>query len=217
MAEQIHVDSLKMRLNPLMWPKALDPSLPGVAGVSAAFREAQRFYDEFSCVQEANLSNKSLSPSGALAATLKWAEGKLPGLRTKLQGVRDRAVTFENAREMRINEWLVAGANPALQSEIRAWVSGLPETQRASKLLSITEKGDRSALSAVLSAPAYLTGTDRNAMITIRDEMYRRANMVQDEKDSNLRKALTVAERAMDGVIRFVEQETQIVSRRAVA
>ncbi len=217
MAEPINTNSLKIRLDPLMWPKALDPSLPGVAGVNAAFRDAQNFYTEFSRVQEANLSNKSLSPSGARAATLQWAEGKLPGLRNKLTDIRQRVVAFENARETRINEWLVAGVDPALQSEIRAWVGAVPETQRASKLLSITEKGDRSALSAVLSAPAYLTGTDRSAMITIRDEMYRRENAAQDEKDSNLRKALTVAERAMDGVIRFVEQETQVVSRQAVA
>ena len=217
MPEPINANSLKIRLDPLMWPKALDPSLPGVAGVSAAFRDAQNFYTEFSRVQEANLSNKSLSPSGARAATLQWAEGKLPGLRTKLKDIQERTVAFENARETRINEWLVAGVDPALQSEIRSWLSAQPQMQRASTLLSITEKGDRSALSAVLSAPSYLTGVDHGVSIKIRDEMYQRANVDRDEKDQNMRKALTVAERAMEGVIRFVEQETQVVSRQAVA
>jgi hypothetical protein len=221
MAEMITASALKIRLDPHAWPKALDPALPGIANIGAAFRRAQEFSAKFSQVQEANISNKSLSPSGAREATMRWAEGELPALRSRLVDMQTASRVFEEARMVRIVEWLgpapTEPAGIALQAEIRSWIRSVPITERASKVLSTSEKGDLSALRAVLTAPGYLTGLDADTMTSLRDKLYERNAPEQNEKDQLKRKAFNVAIRAMDGMVRFAEQETQIVQRRAVA
>lgn len=128
---------------------------------------------------------------------------------------------YEQARQRRAVEWLgpepTEPADIALLAEIRSWVRSLPEKERAMKMLSVASSGDKMALRAVLNAPSYLTGLDAKMMERIRDEMFRRADPVQHEKDIAIVKALNVAERAVDGVLRFIDHEVGGIEEKEAA
>lgn len=63
--------------------------------------------------------------------------------------------------------------------------------------------------------PAYLTGVNEEMLALIRDEVARRAYPERHAKLEAFRKAASVAERAVEGVIRYVEQETGGTMSRA--
>jgi hypothetical protein len=48
----------------------------------------------------------------------------------------------------------------ALLQEARSWLRSLPESERLSRAQKLAADGDKTALRALLTAPAYLTGID---------------------------------------------------------
>lgn len=213
----ITMNALKMRLHPAMWPNSLDPVSPGIAGLHQSFGAARQFLEELEAVQVANGSNRNLSAAGARDATQRWVNEKLPSLQAKLERVRDDAERFSADRQKRIRDWLGPApsepADIALLGEVRTWIRSLPEQSRASKILSLSEKGDRTALRAVLNAPSYLTGVEQGTAESLCGELYRRSEPERDEKDKAISKALEVVERAITGVMSFAQPETS--SRQA--
>ena len=94
----------------------------------------------------------------------------------------------------------------ALLQEIRTWLRSLPETERLSRAQKLAADGDKIALRALLTAPAYLTGVDENLLALVRDEAARKADPRRYAKLEAMRKASTAADRAVEGVIRYIEQ-----------
>ncbi len=220
MKTPIDRNSLKIRINDHMLPKGL-PATETPNAALTAFRAAQAIYEEFEQVRAAHGSNRNLSVEGAQAATREWAKSKLANLELSLRSLRGRADLYEQARQRRAVEWLgpepTEPADIALLTEIRSWVRSLPEKERAMKMLSVASSGDKMALRAVLNAPSYLTGLDAEMMERIRDEMFRRADPVQHEKDIAIVKALNIAERAVDGVLRFIDHEVGGIEEKEAA
>lgn len=60
----------------------------------------------------------------------------------------------------------------------------------------------------MLTAPTYLTGVNDELHAQLRDEAAKRAYPERHAKLEAFRKAANVAERAVEGVIRYMEQET---------
>jgi hypothetical protein len=82
----------------------------------------------------------------------------------------------------------------------------LPDAERTRRVQGLVEAGDRTALRAVLTAPRYLTGVNDDIISLLRDEVFRQADPVRDAKHQAFRKAIDVAERAVDGVARLIRQ-----------
>jgi hypothetical protein len=57
-------------------------------------------------------------------------------------------------------------------------------------------------------APAYLTGVDENMLVFIREDVARKSDAERFAKIEALKKAVTASERAIDGVRRFLAQDT---------
>src|SRR4051794_35222660 len=85
-------------------------------------------------------------------------------------------------------------ADVAMLQEIRTYLRGLPEAQRTRQVFSLVDKGDRTALRAVLTAPTYLTGINEEHIALLRDQVYEQADPARNAKHQAFRKAITTAE-----------------------
>jgi ferredoxin-NADP reductase len=103
-------------------------------------------------------------------------------------------------------------ADVALMQEVRTWLRSLPEQERLTRSRQLASNGDKTALRAMLTAPTYLTGVNEELLALVRDEAAKRAHPERHTKLEAFRKGANVAERAVDGVIRYVEQETGTMS-----
>jgi hypothetical protein len=98
-------------------------------------------------------------------------------------------------------------ADIALAQEIRTWLRSLPPDERTDAVGRLVNKGDVTALRAVLTAPSYLTGLDETELAYIRDDAAKAADPERYRTLQSLRKAGEVAERAVEGVARYLHQE----------
>ena len=209
--EPISEGAVRIRLDSGNWPEGLEGDY-AASVMYEAIEEAQDAYQAFLDARGRHGADQKLTTAGAHDADAKWAEANLSRLRKRLDEIRQRAASFEASRKKAVMEELGPApfepADVALLQEIRTWLRSLPENQRTMKVFGLTRNGDRTALKAVLSAPGYLTGVNEEVMGQLRDDVFRRAKPERDAKHQAFRKAITVADRAVDGVLRYVEQET---------
>ncbi len=209
--EPISEGAVRIRLDSGNWPEGLEGE-NAASVMYEAIEEAQDAYQAFLDARGRHGADQKLTTAGAHDADAKWAEANLSRLRKRLDEIRQRAASFEASRKKAVMEELGPApfepADVALLQEIRTWLRSLPENQRTMKVFDLTRNGDSTALKAVLSAPGYLTGVNEEVMGQLRDDVFRRAKPERDAKHQAFRKAITVADRAVDGVLRYVEQET---------
>jgi hypothetical protein len=91
--------------------------------------------------------------------------------------------------------------------EIRPWLRSLPEAERLNRAQKLAADGDKTALRAMLTALTYLTGVNEEMLALIRDEVAKRAQPERHAKLEAFRKEAVVANRAVDGANRYVDQE----------
>jgi hypothetical protein len=157
-------------------------------------------------------ANKHLTAEGKLAACREWVEGVLPAVTKRLEAVRKEQEELETRTVKSLADGVMKRpedpADIAEMQEIRTFLRSLPDGERMDKLDFLVRKGDTTALRAVLTAPAYLTGLDENVVALLRDDVARKANPERYAKVEKLRKGLKAAERALEGVQRFMQQDS---------
>lgn len=71
-----------------------------------------------------------------------------------------------------------------LMREIREFLWDLPEHERTRRVFDLSQKGDRTMLRAVLSAPTYLTGIDQQ-IVTDLQELYTNTTSLSATQSKN--------------------------------
>lgn len=218
MSDPITKSAVELRLNVMGWPAEADASEHFIRPYNDASTDAQTAYDAFQAASAAARANPGLNEVGKRQANHEWAEKNLPALREKLNRVKAQAAeTIENATKTMTASFTAPAEEPhdiALLQEVRTWLRTMPEGQRTMKVVELARSGDRTALRAVLTAPTYLTGVDRSLLDQVRDIVAEADDPVRFGKVQAIRKASLYAERALDGVIRFIEQEGTVLGRR---
>ena len=205
-------DAVVLRLHPANWPEELKrDDLAGPSAMARAIEEASSVFAEYEATRDAAYRDPKLTPAGAHAAVVAWAATKLPTLQRRLEDIGERAEAFEESRAKIVEGTLGAPptepADVAMLQEIRTYLRGLPEADRTRRVFGLVEKGDRTALRAVLTAPTYLTGVNDELITLLRDEVFKHSEPTRDAKHQAYRKAIQIARRAVDGVARLIRQE----------
>jgi hypothetical protein len=215
--EPIKRTAVEIRLNPLGWPKEADAGEYFIKPYNDAAGVAERAFSAFDAACKANQQNEGLTAIGQRQANHAWAEANLPELRETLAKIRERATeTIENGNKAMTSAFTVPAEEPhdiALLQEVRTWIRTMPEHERTTKVMELARKGDRTALRAVLTAPAYLTGIDHDLLSQVRDVVAQADHPERFAKVQAVKAASIYAERALDGVIRYVEQESILMGR----
>lgn len=211
--DKITETALNIRLHPSNWPSELNPKeLPGPFAMHDGMCAAIAAYADFIAVHKSNATSRNLTPAGARAADAAWAETHLPPLRERLVKIRKLAQQLETSLVKELTEEFtelpIEPHEIALLQEIRTWLRSLPETERLTRIRQLAAAGDKSAMRALLTAPRYLVAVDDELLTLIRDEAARHANPRRHAKLLAMRKASLAADRALEGIVRYVEQET---------
>lgn len=216
--EPISKGAVQIRLNPVGWPTEADASEHYIRPYNDAAGDAQDAFAAFEREAAAAAGNLGLTDLGKRQAIFDWAEKNLPALREKLNRIRAQASdTVENASKTMTEGFTKPAEEPhdiALLQEVRTWLRTMPESQRTMKVIELARAGDRTALRAVLTAPTYLTGVDADLLSRVRDIVAQTDHPERFAKVQAVRKASEFAERALDGVIRFIEQEGTVQGKR---
>jgi hypothetical protein len=151
-----------------------------------------------------------LTPAGKLAALQEVAAELKPelaklteGLRSEFEGTQRQIPRMTEAAFKRPDE-IGDGASPA---EVRAWILALPERDRADKVDALIRKGDALVLRSVLAAPPWLLGIDPQQIEYYREDAVRGVDPERFRKIQALRKGLQAAEKAIDGLRRFLHHD----------
>lgn len=209
----ISESALELRVDPEMsWPEGVEPKDVGV--LLDSFGEAGKLLAVYRNVRQGHRSDKRLSPAGAHLACKAWIEERLPDLIKRLETVRGEGAKIEAALSKSLMGDLVepfeAPADIAIAQEIRTWLRSMPdESARKDQVRQLVEKGDRTMLRAILTAPSYLTGFGEGDLAEFRDDAAKVASPEQYAKAAQIRKAAEAAERAVEGVVRLLHHEAE--------
>ena len=211
--EKIAKSAVELRLNPAHWPAELNrKELSAPFEMNKAIEAANDVFVRFQEAHQTHATSGNLTPAGIRAADAEWAAENLPTLRERLIKIRRTAEKAETSMIAELTADLrVPATEPhdiLMMQEIRTWLRSLPEAERLKQIRKLSGQGDKSVLRAMLTVPPYLTGVDEELLVALRDDAARRAYPERHAKMEAFRKAANVAERAVEGVIRYVEQET---------
>ena len=88
---------------------------------------------------------------------------------------------------------VAAKGSSTVATEIRAHLAGLPSAQRQKLLEAAVRDGDETTASAVLAAPAYLSGLSQEMHNLLREAWHRRSRPEVADRHDLLRRALDLA------------------------
>lgn len=156
---------ISFNVSPTLHPKTVE-SIPGyqqhsgyLSSVHDAFGTA---YQELEAIHKARQSARKNPTLNEAARTIKvadFAAKKQDAITKKFDAaMRHLSDAIKHTEESLTNPLVTGAAHPALNAEIRAHVKALPRGERITFIREAQEKGDVKTLTAVLGAPAYLSG-----------------------------------------------------------
>jgi hypothetical protein len=89
-------------------------------------------------------------------------------------------------------------------SDVRQWLMGIPEKERAERALSLIRKGDQVVLRTVLLTPSWMTGIPPEELEYLREDVIQKSDPERYRRIRAVQKGITAAERALEGVERFL-------------
>jgi hypothetical protein len=207
-------DAVELRVNvDYHWPEELEGATDTSSWTVRKAHEAARdLFAQYRAGRSLNAKDTRLTPQGALEADRQWVNENLSKLDKPAESLRRTSEGLDRQIENMMGDLAQRPDDPMEfqeLKEIRDWLRTLPEKDRTDKIDFLVRHGDTKALRAVLTAPAYLTGVDENMLVFIREDVARKADPERFAKIEALRKAHQAAARAVDGVRRYLVQDTQ--------
>jgi hypothetical protein len=217
----IKEDAVELRVDvDFHWPEGLEVKEWWASqGMHSTIREAASIFREFRSVRDEATANKLLSAEGAFAEVQAWSKDQLPRLVQLREKARERMAKAEqDTLEALSSDIMDAPYEPVDEMrlrELRDWVARLPDDKRDDTVRRLLAKGDRKLMRAIMTAPApYLLGLDEENIAACREDLIRSVDPKKYDRLQKLRKAAEVADRACDGVHRFLTQETNEAAQR---
>ena len=211
--QPIAEDAVEIRVDvSYHWPEELEGADDATAwGIRQAHEAAKDLFASYRATRSQYEGDKRLTPQGALEATAGWVEENLPRLNKHAESLSRTAKGLDDQLQRMLGEVAKRPEDPIEfeeLKEIREWLRTLPERDRTDKIDFLVRHGDTKALRAVLTAPAYLTGVDETMLAFIREDVARKADPDKFTKIEIRKKAAATALKALEGVQRFLAQDT---------
>ena len=212
--DPIDEGAVELRVELANWPEGLDRTTFGAPTyLYNKLLSASLLFSEYRHVRAANGADTKLSPIGAQDANNAWIAERLPDVAKAIDEIRGRTKEAEAKLLAKLTAPFSTPPETPLDintaQEIRTWLRSFPDHERTEKVGQLTRSGDLSALRAVLAAPAYLSGLEDTELAYIRDDAAKAGDPDRYAKLQALREAGKAAERAVEGVVRFLHQEAE--------
>lgn len=160
-------DDIDTRITPSLHPinvRELDGYDDETASILAmteeAFGHAYAQLGKVHDASEAVRSDPTLTEAAQLVKAQDYADKVLTGIAQRFDGAAANLKTIIDGIERELSAPVESKASNSLSAEIRAYVANLPEGERMSFVRRAITDGDTRSATAVLGAPAYLSGID---------------------------------------------------------
>lgn len=179
-----------------------DETKGDVAQVIEAFDGAYKAISRTFDARIAAANDITLTTPAQVLATADFADRAFQNAAARIDRVSANMRSSIAAFERDLSGPMDTGAAGRFGAEIRAHVAGLPSDKRLGFIQAAINRGDFESASAVLAAPAYLSGIDDAMQTTLTRMWHARANPMKEKKLRACRAALDLLDRNSGLLIR---------------
>jgi len=158
-------ESIDTRITPSLHPinvrelDGYDSETSGILGMTEgafanAYEQLGKVYDACEAVR----ADPTLTEAAALVKAQDYADRVLTGIAQRFDRAADNLKTIVASIETELSAPVESKASNSLSAEIRAYCKSLPEGERMSFVRQAITDGDTRSATAILGAPAYLSG-----------------------------------------------------------
>lgn len=160
-------DNIDTRITPSLHPinvRELDGYDDETAGIlsmtEGAFANAYEQLGKVFDASEAARSDPTLTEAAAVVKAADYGDRVLTGIAQRFDGAAANLKTIIDGIERELSAPVESRASNSLSAEIRSYCKSLPEGERMSFVRKAITDNDARTATAILGAPAYLSGID---------------------------------------------------------
>lgn len=152
-------------VSPMLHPAVVDRldatgEMYGIEPTRAAFALAYDAIGRVHAARETVSKDPTLTENAVAVQVADFADRQMAAVTRAFDAARSGLVKTIEHMERELSAPVTSLAAQSVSEEIRAHVKGLPDAQRAVFVKKAIDRGDAVTASAVLGAPAYLSGLD---------------------------------------------------------
>lgn len=177
-----------------------------LAATETAFSEAYVGISRIHDARAAADRNPSWTDAERLIQTQTFADKTFNAIARRFDSVSAALAKSIASIEGELSAPLVSKAAHGVASEIRAYAKGLSTGERMTFLKTAIEEGDELTVGAVLGAPAYLSGVERQTVEVFTRLYHERANPLTAKKLKAMKGALDLIDQRSGLVFQEIEK-----------
>lgn len=205
-------DAVNTKVSPSLHPQnvtRIDGYSEETAAVLAptedAFRLAYKAVGDVFAARDAARENPTWNESAQVIATQEYADKVFDRVAKSFDSARDRLVKGIASLEKELSAPVESKASLQISQEIRSHCKGLPMGERLGFLRQAIVNGDHTTATAILGAPAYLSGLDQK----MADVMLREYHTRHSPQTANRLKAMQGAKELIEARAGLVHTELE--------
>jgi hypothetical protein len=180
------VDYIDTRITPALHPlnvQELDGYSEETAGILAttesafahAYHQLGRVFD----ASEAVRSDPTLTEAAAVVRIADYGDKAFTGMAQRFDAAAANLKTIVASIESDLTAPVESRASSTLSAEIRSYVAKLPDGERMSFVMKAIKDDDTRTASAILGAPAYLSGLTSDMQAVLTRQFHEHSNPLQ--------------------------------------
>lgn len=182
-------ESIDTRITPALHPvnvRELDDYSEETAGVLArtesAFAHAYEQLAKMFDASEAVRADPTLTEAAAVLRIADYGDKAFTGMAKRFDDAAANLKTIVASIETELTAPVESKASSTLSAEIRAYAAKLPDGERISFVRKAITDGDTRTASAILGAPAYLSGLTSDMQAVLTRQFHEHSNPLQAKR-----------------------------------
>jgi hypothetical protein len=183
------VDNIDTRITPALHPlnvQELEGYSEETAGILAmtesafahAYQQLSRVFD----ASEAVRSDPTLTEAAAVVRIADYGDKAFTGMAQRFDAAAANLKTIVASIETELTAPVESKASSTLSAEIRSYVAKLPDGERMSFVMKAIKDDDTRTASAILGAPAYLSGLTSDMQAVLTRQFHEHSNPLQAKR-----------------------------------
>lgn len=183
------VDNIDTRITPALHPlnvQELDGYSEETAGIlsktESAFAHAYEQLGKVFDASEAVRADPTLTEAAAVLRIADYGDKAFMGMAMRFDDAAANLKTIITSIETELTAPVESKASSSLSAEIRSYVAKLPDGERMSFVVKAIKDSDTRTASAILGAPAYLSGLTGDMQTVLTRQFHEHSNPLQAKR-----------------------------------
>lgn len=183
------LENIDTRITPALHPlnvQELDGYSEETAGILAttesAFAHAYQQLGKVFDASEAVRSDPTLTEAAAVVRIADYGDKAFTGMAQRFDAAAANLKTIVASIETELTAPVESRASSTLSAEIRSYVAKLPDGERMSFVMKAIKDDDTRTASAILGAPAYLSGLTSDMQAVLTRQFHEHSNPLQAKR-----------------------------------